>query len=191
MQVKQINCTSACCVIGPQFLMQQHNVSWCQWDDPFSIIATAGLTKAVVSKQVLLKGMQIIMPALHGKSSPACELWFSDSNCYTCVACCCSVQAANADTWGQGEVLVKLCVTHANVCGAWPNLSPHIAQVFMQLIKLCQSNTEEQRQYCLAVNAILPRVSWTFHCQHRMATRMSFLCTNHQQNAVPNDAAYY
>lgn len=79
--------------------------------------------------------MQVIMPAFHDRISPlvTCDVRNQIDN----GLCCCLVQAANAETSGTGDVLVKLCVTHADGCGASANLSPHIPQMFMQFIRLC------------------------------------------------------
>ena len=82
-----------------------------------------------------MKDMQVIMPALHGSSSTlvSCDVCAQIDS----VGCCSLVQTANAETLGQGHVLVMLCVTHAHVCGPWPDLSPHIPQVSTQFIRLC------------------------------------------------------
>lgn len=82
-----------------------------------------------------MKDMQVIMPAFHGKNSilVSCDVCAQIDS----VGCCNFVQAANAETLGQRHVLVMLCVTHAHVCGPWPDLSPHIPQVSTQFIRLC------------------------------------------------------
>ncbi len=133
-----------------------------------------------------MKDMQVIMPAFHGRSSTlvSCDVCTQIDS----VVCCSLVQAANAETLGPGDVLVMLCVTHADVCGARPNLSPHIPQVFTQFIRLrIERSTKHKTPAALSFTT--SQLKFPLPTSHSYEQgRMLFVYTNHQQNAVPNDA---
>lgn len=71
------------------------------------------------------------------------------------IGCLAKATNANAETWGQEEVLVSLCVTHAGVCGAWPNLSSHIGSFYAVHPPVCKKSGQTQET---SGNAIAPRV---------------------------------